>query len=708
MFSKLVLRNTKRSQKENLLFMSSLVISIIAFYVVLSIKDQDIVRYIQTLESDAINKLVAMITALYAFTLVVLFFLIYYASKYQIERRSHELGVYMMMGMKRSKLFFMLLLEDVASSVIALVIGLPVSLLFSELMSLITVKAVGVGYLEHQSTFDLRALLLTFAGFMAIKLVSFFFISISLFRKEIGALLADSPDNIKKRKHPALYLVASFVGAVFLAGAYYLAIKGISWIDLRYMMLTLIVGLIGTFTFFWGIRFFIDKIARRKSGKKLHVFTFRQVEDTVIYKSGTMAICSLLVLSSLVCMGAGVSVFTSYDLYRGHVMDYTIRCDMPLSEDMYNAYVEAYGETPDLNTPEKIKDDLDNIGVTEMFSFIDEIRIGNVKVPEEADMEDFDVYNMDNAMELMKQYSDGFIYSGDRMYDTYPYLFRLSDYNKILQLCGKEPVVLGEGELATFIDNDVSRDQIVSGFNKVLEQRPQVTLAGKDYVLTGQVQTTPVVTDYLLSPGFALIISDEDFDQLVQDNYRSYLNAALDEDKYIDGNIFQTLEYVTNKIDSERTLIYEYESYMNNMGRQLFYLVATSYVTIYLALVFLVIANTILGVQFLMNQKKSSKRYKTLVKLGATHKIMCQSSSKQINWYFGIPIAVAAVSSFFGVRALFAGILSSRTKTSMSNLMISAAIVLIAFVLIECIYILVVKRASYKYLKTLMNPEREE
>ena len=229
-----------------------------------------------------------------------------------------------------------------------------------------------------------------------------------------------------------------------------------------------------------------------------------------------------------------------------------------------------------------------------------------------------------------------------------------------------------------------------------------------DYVLTGQVQTTPVVTDYLLSPGFALIISDEDFDQLVQDNYRSYLNAALDEDKYIDGNIFQTLEYVTNKIDSERTLIYEYESYMNNMGRQLFYLVATSYVTIYLALVFLVIANTILGVQFLMNQKKSSKRYKTLVKLGATHKIMCQSSSKQINWYFGIPIAVAAVSSFFGVRALFAGILSSRTKTSMSNLMISAAIVLIAFVLIECIYILVVKRASYKYLKTLMNPEREE
>ena len=66
------------------------------------------------------------------------------------------------------------------------------------------------------------------------------------------------------------------------------------------------------------------------------------------------------------------------------------------------------------------------------------------------------------------------------------------------------------------------------------------------------------------------------------------------------------------------------------------------------------------------------------------------------------------MSSIFGVRGLFSGILSSRTKTSISEMMITTAIVITAFVLIECIYILVVKRASFKYLKTLMNPEREE
>jgi len=40
------------------------------------------------------------------------------------------------------------------------------------------------------------------------------------------------------------------------------------------------------------------------------------------------------------------------------------------------------------------------------------------------------------------------------------------------------------------------------------------------------------------------------------------------------------------------------------MGRQLFYIAAASYITIYLAVVFLIIANTIIGVQFLTWQQK--------------------------------------------------------------------------------------------------------
>ena len=82
MFFKLVFRNSIRSHKENALFMGSLIMSIIAFYVVLSLSSQDVMRYLKTLESEAIKKLFAMIVVLYGFTLFIIFALIYFASKY--------------------------------------------------------------------------------------------------------------------------------------------------------------------------------------------------------------------------------------------------------------------------------------------------------------------------------------------------------------------------------------------------------------------------------------------------------------------------------------------------------------------------------------------------------------------------------------------------------------------------------------------------
>ena len=98
MFSNLILRNSRRSRKENGLFFSSLVISIVAFYMILSISTQDVMIFLQKMESDAVNRLLLLIPVFYGMTLGILFFLIYFACKYQFERRRHEFGVYLMLG----------------------------------------------------------------------------------------------------------------------------------------------------------------------------------------------------------------------------------------------------------------------------------------------------------------------------------------------------------------------------------------------------------------------------------------------------------------------------------------------------------------------------------------------------------------------------------------------------------------------------------
>jgi putative ABC transport system permease protein len=152
----------------------------------------------------------------------------------------------------------------------------------------------------------------------------------------------------------------------------------------------------------------------------------------------------------------------------------------------------------------------------------------------------------------------------------------------------------------------------------------------------------------------------------------------------------------------------EYESYLQNMGRQLFYTVASIYITLYLAIVFLVVANTIVGVQFLMSQQKTGRRYQTLIRLGATYESLCQSAGKQIAWFMGLPVLVAAVSSLFGVRALFTGILSSRTRGTVPEMLLVSATMILLLCVIEYIYMRVVKHSSDRYLLTLMQPQREE
>ena len=73
-----------------------------------------------------------------------------------------------------------------------------------------------------------------------------------------------------------------------------------------------------------------------------------------------------------------------------------------------------------------------------------------------------------------------------------------------------------------------------------------------------------------------------------------------------------------------------------------------------------------------------------------------------------VPVLVAAVSSLFGVRALFTGILSSRTRGTVSEMLLVSAAMILLLCVIEYIYMRVVKRSSDRYLLTLMQPQREE
>ena len=520
-----------------------------------------------------------------------------------------------------------------------------------------------------------------------IKFAAFLILSIRISRQEIGSLLVDTPDGAKKRL-PAFFYALSLLGGILcLIVAYTMAIHGETWSGFAMMGLTVFLGILGTIAFFWGFRSVISVIV--KSGRKdrqLHVFNFRQIQETVVYRSGTLAICSLLILTALCCFGAGVGISRFYGEAEQHVLDYTF---------------EGNEDSADTAA---IRQTLSEYQLDTQFSDLFEIKVGHISTTDDTDNA-FQMEAVMSALREMQPSEDRDVLLNNLGYATYPYLISASSYNHLLSAAGLPELELDSDEAAVYIDSEFTTDERIAILRSILENRPKAFLDGKTIYLTGTVQTTNLVTDRSITLSFALILPDEVFEYYTQDDYNIYLNGVLGKSAEENTSLMSAISDMNKKLDEVGL---HYESYLQNMGRQLFYMVAASYITIYLAIIFLIIANTIIGVQFLISQQKSSRRYRTLIHLGAAYPILCKSARKQINWYFGIPVIMAAFSSLFGVRALLTGILSSRAKSNLSEMMIISAAMILVLCVIEYIYIAVVKRTSDHYLLTLMVPEREE
>ncbi len=688
MFFKLIIRNSKRNRKENGLFFSSLIISIIAFYMILALSHQDVMIFLAQMESDAVDKLMNMIPIFYGMALFILFFLIYYASKFQLERRRHEFGVYLMMGMRRSRLFALLLAEDFRNSVISLTIGLPSALLLSELVSLITARLVGIGIISHQLSFSLPAVLWTSLGFLFIKFAAFLILSGTISRQDIGSLLVETPEGAKKQMPAFIYGISILAGISCLAIAYASAIHGEAWSDIWQMARTIALGMSGTFLLFWGLRFPIGIVAASgKQNRQLHVFNFRQIQENVIHRSGTLAICSILILAALCCFGAGVSISRFYGKSEQHVLDYTFK------------------DPENENDTAAIRQTLADHQLDHQFSHLFEMKSGYIRKTEDTEHA-VQMEPLLAALRNMPPSQDSHVLLYNLEHETFPHIISLSCYNQLLSAGGMPELTLGPEEAAIYMDHEFAPYERKKLLDSILQTRPEARLDEKTIHLTGTVQTTNLVTDRSITLSFALILPDEMFEYYTQGDYDVYLNGILAKDDADDPSLMTAISEMNQKLKKTGLT---YESYLQNIGRQLFYMVAASYITMYLAVMFLLISNTIIGVQFLMSQQKSSRRYRTLIRLGAAYPTLCSSARKQINWYFGLPAAVAAFSSLFGVRSLLSGLLSFKAKSSLTTeMMIVSAAMILALCVIEYIYMVAVKRSSDRYLLTLMIPEREE
>ncbi len=698
----------RSDRREHGIYFVSLVIAIVAFYVILSLEKQDVMIFLRRMESDAVERLMGLIAGVYGFSLFLIFFLIYFAERYQLERKSHEYGLFLMLGMSRSRLFLGLMAEDLYSGTLALLVGLPTAVFLSELISLVTARLIGMGIIGHRFHFSLSAALLTALGFLGIKLVANLLLSARMVKRNPYQLMHDTQEEKQRIIHEKRSFALLLLGMILLIAAYGMAIGGITWMNLSCFMVTLVPGAAGTFLLMKGFCAVFTMMVRnrkagnpisqsgfvRRNGEALHIFTFRQLQENVFLRSGSLTISSLLILIAIACLSYGVAVAASH-LQNGsrHSMDFTLEAYDEDSGKQIKKWMEAK-ETG------KLIRGWAGVSVSHLYSRDLRDALGEEL---EAPVHEFDASGLLEAAENLNSKQRDYVKSR-YMSDSAPHIIALSGINALYREKEEKLLALDSDEIYFYIDPEVYEGREQHILKQILQKDPTVKIDGKPYRVKG-ICSEDIVVDRKITIGFGIILADQQFQEYADPiNITTYWNGYLSKQLIEEKGLMRAIEEGNTYF--KKTGL-EFENYLQNMGRQLFYIVAASYLTIYLALVFLIIANTVISLQYLMQEKKSRRRYHTLIRLGSTHEMICASARRQITWYFGVPLSIAAISSLFGVYALFSGLLPSSLRDSVTLLLGIAAVSIIILCVIEWGYVKMVMRYSKRNLGQMMEVRRE-
>jgi putative ABC transport system permease protein len=693
MFFKHVRRNAAKYRKNNELFFSSLVVAIVAFYTLLSLGDQDVMLFLKTIESDAVSKLMLLIPVVYMISLFFVFFLVYFAYRYQLDNRKKEFGLYLMLGMKRSTLFALLMSETIWNSLISILIGLPIALLLTEGISLATAKLVGLGIIGHRISFSISAVLGTVVGFIAVQMIAMLFLSASFSHKEPMELLrSDSPEKQVTPSAKTGWFCFG-VGLMLLILAYVVGVAMLRSLDFNIVMLIMILGGGGTFLLYRGMGVFIGHNIQQKSPMRSGLFTFtgRQLQENVIHQYKALAISSLLLVMALACASFGIGIASGRGSTEVRTVDFSIEgseqevhgvLDSEASKSMISEYYPMFLSHMNTNLYDQSGEILKRSPNAHEFSWAG-LSAALANLPE-----------TDLRNNMIENFSDQ---------RGRPYIISETSYNELLQAIGKEQIQLKKNQIALYTSMKDSGD-FMNILNSALELGAYIEVDGQKYELLSSVYYDNVVADRKITLYSALIVSDEDYRNWVSDASTPFCwNVVLNQEVVNEKGLMQAIQLMEQNLAGTGL---EYESFISGIGRNLFYTVAASYLTIYLGILFMVIANTVIGMKYLMQQRANKHRYTTLLMLGANVNDLCKSAKSQIRLFFALALSIAVCSSIFAIWSMFTSFLKLPAGTSIVKVIVITGIAAVLFVVIEFIYIYIVERASSREIQALQVTDR--
>lgn len=624
MYSKIAINNVKKSFKDYTIYFLTIAFSVCIFYSFNSIEAQKAVLDMNKSQADYMTVVTTLISYVSVFVSFILGGLILYANNFLIKKRKKELGIYMTLGMSKSKISKILLGETLIVGVLSLVAGLLLGVFLSQGLSLFTAKLFEVDMTEFKFIISFGAIGKTILYFAIIFGVLMIFNTTIVSRyKLIDMLNAGRKNEEIKIKNSIVSSIIFIISVAMLGCAYYLVTKvGLNIAKIEFNV-SIVLGILGTVGFFFGIAGFIISVVEKNKNiylKKLNIFIIRQISSKVNTNFVSMAVISLMLFITIVVLSTGLSFKSA--LEAGIVAPFDASVGLFIEEG------EKYTNLEQILNSAKY-DVKDNKAI-----FINSYKMDGL-----------------DANSILKNYAVGDfkkdLDNGKQRRESID-VIKLSDFNKIRELEGKRTFTMNDDEVMLLSDFKSAKSSI----KNMIKLKGTVNLNGKEYKVANTEYLDDAIYNSTIADNVLTLIVSDNFDgNIYLDSAYMNVNYKNPKDGSAEEDIQKSLSNIKNNQEfSDLFLVLYAKQEIYSQSKELTSTIL--YIGLYLGIVFLIASAAILALQQLSEASDSSSRYKALKKIGATEKMINKTIFNQTVIYFAMPLGLAIVSSIVGINVV--------------------------------------------------------
>lgn len=666
MLPKIALGNVRKSLRDFSVFFITLVFGVCVFYAFASINDQTAVIDLNELQSEAVATVTRMLSGVSVFVAVILGFLVVYANRFLVRRRKREFGIYLTLGMGRAQVAAIMVMETLAVGVAALVMGLALGVLLSQVMMYVTANLFEATIPGFAFVFSPRAALSTLACFAAIFALSLLLNVREVSRyKLIDLINADKvSEKVKVRSLPVS--VVLFVVSLVLMGVAYRTLLENGIMSDKFGLATALVT-VGTALFFFSVSGFLLRFLQGRPGvylRGLNAFTLRQLNSRVntAWVSITLVCAMLFVAICGVCTGFSVSRGLSDALEKGSPYDASIRA-YPRGL-MIAGMDDADYDLPEVNE-EAASDGFDMVaGMRRKVSDWDDIVSASAQVNQYMPSGAQGGISQQWAYETTSYAADATLDEVLGQNDSRFAFVRVSQYNALRALLGEKPVELGRDECLVWSDFAP-----LDGFwEAFIEQHPGFEALGTTLHPRGMAHETLYNTPAASVTG-VFVVADEvlptDLVPAVTSLDVTY-SGSVEECEQRFQDACEKACGPANSRGVEAWPVCFMETRQAIADSTVGLTVVTTYLAIYIGVILLISCASVLSIQQLSAVADDVSRYRVLAELGAEPAQIRRALMVQVSVYFVFPLVVAVCHAACALTSIN-GLISIATGFDVSN-----------------------------------------